>query len=211
MNEGIIKDFYDLLQVSHTADTGTIEKVYRILAKLYHPDNADTGDINKFSELTNAYKTLTDPEKRAAYDVKYENLNQQQWNTVTKTFSPEGYDNDKEIRRIILTILYIQRKESPSDSGVGPWYLEKMMEWPQEVLEFHLWYLKEKNWILRTDSGAYAITANGVDELEASGSALSRNRLLTQITESSKKDDSTKLIETPPPKILNASPEADDK
>ncbi len=212
MNEGLIKDFYELLQVSHTADTETIEKVYHILAKRYHPDNKGTGDINKFSEITSAYKTLKDPEKRAAYNVRYENLNQQQWNAITNKFSNDGSDNDKDLRRVILTILYIQRRESPSDFGVGPWYLEKMIEWPQELLEFHLWYLKEKNWIIRTDSGGYAITATGVDELESSGSTISRNRLLAQITESTnKEDDSTKLIETQPAKILDASKTSVDK
>jgi len=207
MNKKIITDFYELLQVSPTADQETIEKIYRILAKRYHPDNSDTGDINKFTAISNAYKTLRNPEKRAAYDVEYENLNQQQWKNITRTFSADGYENDREIRKTILTILYIQRRESPSDPGVGPWYLEKMMEWPEEILEFHLWYLKEKKWIVMNDSGAYTITVQGVEELESDGSVIRRDRLLAQLTESSKKDDNgAKLIETDPPNILD-SPE----
>jgi curved DNA-binding protein CbpA len=204
MSNKLIKDFYELLQISPTADSETIEKIYRILAKRYHPDNTISGDINKFTEITTAYKTLRDPEKRAEYDVKYASFNEQQWNSITRTFSPDGHDNDKEIRRIILTILYLQRRDSPSDPGVGPWYLEKMMEWPEEVLTFHLWYLKEKKWILRNDSGAYAITADGVDELESYGTAIGRDRLLTQITQSTEDDDGTRLIDTHPPEILSS-------
>lgn len=203
MDKKSTHDFYELLQVSSTADADTIEKVYRILAKRYHPDNTENGDINRFTAVTTAYKTLRDPEKRAAYDVRYATLNQQQWQAITRTFSPDGYENDREIRRVILTILYIQRRESPSDSGVGAWYLEKMMEWPEEVFEFHLWYLKEKKWIVVTDNGGFTITAQGVDELESSGTTISRNRLLTQITASSKKENAAKLIETEPPKKLD--------
>jgi len=81
------------------------------------------------------------------------------------------------------------------------------MEWPEEILEFHLWYLKGKKWIVMNDSGAYTITVQGVEELESDGSVIRRDRLLAQLTESSKKDDNgAKLIETDPPNILD-SPE----
>jgi curved DNA-binding protein len=37
-------DYYEILQVSPNADQTTIERVYRLLAKKYHPDNAEEGD-----------------------------------------------------------------------------------------------------------------------------------------------------------------------
>ena len=44
-------DYYELLQVNQNADLATIERVYRFLAKRYHPDNVDTGDAAKFQML----------------------------------------------------------------------------------------------------------------------------------------------------------------
>ena len=45
--------------------------------------------------------------------------------------------------------------------------LEDLLACPREHLEFSLWYLKEKNWITRTDNGRYTITAHGVEQAEA--------------------------------------------
>ena len=49
-------NYYEILQVSPSADQETIERVYRLLAKRYHPDNLSTGDTNKFDILTKAYR-----------------------------------------------------------------------------------------------------------------------------------------------------------
>jgi hypothetical protein len=56
--------------------------------------------------------------------------------------------------------------------------MEKMLGWPEKILEFHIWYLKEKGWIQRTDTGGYAITAAGVDIVEEHNLILSEDRLL---------------------------------
>ena len=44
-------DYYEDLQISPNADLETIERVYRLLAKRYHPDNQATGSIEKFGRL----------------------------------------------------------------------------------------------------------------------------------------------------------------
>jgi curved DNA-binding protein CbpA len=72
MSKNFLIDYYEDLQVSSNADIETIERVYRLLAKRYHPDNNGSGNTEKFTRITEAYKVLTDPEKRAAFDVKYE-------------------------------------------------------------------------------------------------------------------------------------------
>ena len=72
MNQNSLIDYYEDLQVSSNADLETIERVYRLLAKRYHPDNNGSGNTEKFTRITEAYKVLTDPEKRAAFDVQYE-------------------------------------------------------------------------------------------------------------------------------------------
>jgi DnaJ-class molecular chaperone len=43
-------------------------RVFRIMASRYHPDNAETGDNEKFLLLTKGYAVLSDPARRAAYD-----------------------------------------------------------------------------------------------------------------------------------------------
>ena len=65
-------DHYEILQVSQTADTETIERVFRLLAKRYHPDNAVTGDPRQFDEVRQAYDLLSNPERRAQYDITYD-------------------------------------------------------------------------------------------------------------------------------------------
>ena len=39
---------------------------------------------------------------------------------------------------------------------------------PVEVLDFHVWFFREKGWIQREEGGAISITADGVEKLEAS-------------------------------------------
>ena len=187
MNQDSYVDYYEDLQVSPNADLETIERVYRLLAKRYHPDNSVTGNSDKFRIITSAYKVLSDAEKRAAFDAKHENSRNQKLKTLSKEFSSEGFENDQQIRHAILSILYTDRRQNPSDSGVGSWRLEKLLEWPEKILEFHIWYLKEKNWIQRVDTGGYASTASGVEIVEENGSILGKYRLLTDQRGLSKK------------------------
>jgi len=187
MTKNSYVDYYEDLQLNPNADLETIERVYRLLAKRYHPDNSVTGNSEKFNIITTAYKVLLDAEKRAAFDAKYENTLNEKLKTLSKVSSSENLENDQQIRHSILSILYTDRRENPSDSGVGSWRLEKLLEWPEKMLEFHIWYLKEKGWIQRIDTGGYAITASGVEIVEENGSILGKYRLLTDQRGSSKK------------------------
>ena len=67
-----MKDFYKILGVKQSADIQTIKVAYRMLALIYHPDrNADPQAAEKFSQLAEAYRTLSDPIQRRQYDNIY--------------------------------------------------------------------------------------------------------------------------------------------
>jgi hypothetical protein len=72
-------DYYEMLQLSQNADFETIERVYRFLARRYHPDTPPTGDAEKFKMIVESYSVLSDPEKRAGYDVEYERSRGREW------------------------------------------------------------------------------------------------------------------------------------
>ena len=63
------KDYYAALGVPRDASLDHIKKAYRKLARQHHPDmSKESGAEARFKEAAEAYATLKDPEKRAAYD-----------------------------------------------------------------------------------------------------------------------------------------------
>ena len=63
-------DYYATLGVNRDTSFDEIKKVYRKLAREYHPDvNPDPSASEKFKEITTAYEILSDPEKRQRYDM----------------------------------------------------------------------------------------------------------------------------------------------
>ena len=63
------KDYYKILGVERGASETDIKKAFRKLAHKYHPDVSKEKDAEaKFKDVNEAYQTLSDPEKRAAYD-----------------------------------------------------------------------------------------------------------------------------------------------
>ena len=62
------KNYYDILQVSPSADPEVIQAVYRRLARKHHPDAS--GDAEMMKLINEAYAVLSDSKRRAAYDKK---------------------------------------------------------------------------------------------------------------------------------------------
>lgn len=59
-------DYYQILGVGKDASEAEIKKAYRSLAMQHHPDRG--GDAEQFQKISEAYATLSDPQKRAEYD-----------------------------------------------------------------------------------------------------------------------------------------------
>lgn len=173
-------DHYEVLQLSQQADAETIERVFRMLAKRYHPDNQESGDEEKFREVHTAYEVLRDPERRAEFDVRYDRNKTVQWKVFNQSSALGTREDDRRIFNGVLSLLYIARRRNPESGGLGAMHLEKMLGVPREHLEFPLWVLKKRGWIEILDTGQVAITIDGIDVVIAEDLAPSEDRLLTE-------------------------------
>jgi hypothetical protein len=173
-------DYYEVLQVNEKADPETIHRIFRLMAQRFHPDNAETGNSEKFRVIMEAYQILSDPEKRAAYDVSLNSERQVRWRVFDQNDAAVGKMAEASKRRGILDLLYTSRMNRPANPVMTIHELEDLLGCPREHLEFSLWYLKETALVQRSDNGRYSITAKGVDRAEADESArLANDRLIT--------------------------------
>ena len=171
-------DFYELLQVSPNADADTIERVFRHLAKRFHPDNEQSGDSDRFRLVVEAHKTLADPETRAGYDVKYQDYWNSKWRLASEAGDGTAFADDRETRERLLSLMYVQRRRNMNSPGLGEYEVSRLLRMPIELVEFHVWYLKAKGWVERLDTGQLAISALGVDQVEQGRLRLTPDLLL---------------------------------
>ncbi|MEJ5369491.1 MAG: DnaJ domain-containing protein [Bryobacteraceae bacterium] len=159
-------DYYEVLQVNPKASLETIHRVYRILAQQFHPDNQETGDEKMFRQIVEAYRVLSDPEQRAAYDLSHAAMLHARWRVFQSPKAALGPGAEKRKRYGVLRALYAKRQQDPHAPGVTIFELEDLLGIPRDHLEFTLWYLKERGLLTRADNNRFQITAAGVDYAE---------------------------------------------
>ena len=169
MAEEDAADYYDTLQVSTNAEPETINRVFRLLAQRFHPDNQQTGDEARFRTILEAYSVLSDPEQRARYDVSHDKQQKDRWRLVT---SGDQIENDFELeqasRLTILEALYTKRRLDAHQAGISLREMEKLVGRPREHLEFTIWFLMQKHLITRDDHSYMILTVEGAEYLEES-------------------------------------------
>ena len=171
-------DYYEVLQIGPTADIETIRRVYRLMAARFHPDNPETGDVERFLKLKTAYEVLSDPRRRAAYDAQQHEREEQPDPIFELRDFVVGVEGEVNRRMGILALLYNRRRRNSEHPGVSLLDLEKRMAFPREHLEFAMWYLRAKQYITVADNSDYALTAAGADYIETHAPG---NPLLNQL------------------------------
>lgn len=172
-------DYYELLQVDRDAHPTIIRYAYRFLAAMYHPDNGETGNADKFRIVSEAWKTLSDEGKRLAYDMSLGAKEQsapstQQTQTKSTEFGRSSLPNtpktgitwnEVELRLAILQVLLTARRQNPKTGGAsGKMMMDCLNIENIGEIEFALWYMRE-NGFIEMGERVFMITAKGVDYL----------------------------------------------
>src|SRR5258705_9092179 len=104
-------DYYEVLQISANAEPDTVHRVYRLMAQRFHPDNQESGNEIRFRQIREAYDVLSDPEKRARYDISHEQHRQTRFRVVSAGSRTENdFDLEQIVRLTVLEALYTQRR-----------------------------------------------------------------------------------------------------
>ena len=160
-----VPDYYAVLQVDRNADPLVITRVYRLLASLYHPDNRETGDIERFRLVMEAARVLGDPVRRRMYDRGHLGDAGESNATPEMEVSPPVIGDQQSQRLVLLEALYSLRRSRPSRPDLPLMVLGELLGCTVDEAQFTLWYLRGKQLIEPTEDG-WAITVLGVDYVE---------------------------------------------
>lgn len=184
-------DFYSILGVRPDCDPKQLDLAYKALAKQYHPDHSASADLERFKDITAAYRVLRDPLRRLEYDDANPHLIRGAPRVGVRV---AGIDqgtiaNDAIVHDTILMHLYNLRRQNIDSVGAGEWQLIDLLGCSQRNFEFHAWYLREKGYIRFTEDGTWAITIAGVDYIiETMRSRQDTIRLITQAVQAQREE-----------------------
>ena len=156
-------DLYEALQLSPNADSVTIERVFRLLARRFHPDNKETCNPDSFKLVVKAYRTLRDEEGRAAYDEVYRARQKLKSRVSDPATATDEKQTSKEFRRGLLSQLYAKRISDFENPGMTILEIEDALGCVRGDLQVVTWYLRAKGLIEQSSEGQHAITPEGMD------------------------------------------------
>ena len=166
-NDPMAPDHYEILRLGSGSDPDTIERVYRTLAKRFHPDNEKTGDAEIFLRIAEAHRILSDPANRQRYDAERDSSKAVvRFDLRSREFFA-GLRGEQNRRLAVLCLLYRKRTADHEYPGLSLLDLECLSGFTREELGFALWYLCEKCYAKIDDHTKYGITATGVDFVES--------------------------------------------
>jgi hypothetical protein len=202
-------DYYEFLQISPNADAETIHRVYRFLAARFHPDHPQSGNGEMFHLLKTAYDVLSDPVKRAEYDLARKHEPSHYEPLSTSIDFMDSLDGELNRRVAVLAVLYQRRRTKPDWPEVALDEIETRMGFSRDYLDFTLWYLVKKGYIARQDNAKFSLTADGVDFVETQrGTVPVLNKMLTSGSGSPGQETAQTRIEKPILDAVHSGPRA---
>ncbi len=174
---------YEILGADPMATLDELEGLFRKLAE----EAESSGDHSNVPQAIEAFTVLRDPEQRQQYDQKLNGASAGQAvdsevpadeaSTDDSSSAPvEALSFEDELnltpdvlnehRRELLKMFYEKKRKDLRRSGIAIGGLDTVVPYSYELLEFHLWVLAEKKWVLREESGALSISASGCEAHE---------------------------------------------
>lgn len=169
MENGTFIDYYEFLMISPTADRQMVEWAARLMLARYDPQKSKTPDEKKCEQVKEAFRTLADPKKRTVYDAELGKQKPSSTVSVNAEITSQDVADTQTMRQSIMMLLYQAIMRTPRDPDVGRTDLARAVGVTPQDLEFALWFLREKDWIIATQAGSYAITVLGAEWVEAGG------------------------------------------
>ena len=158
---GKFQDHYVILGVEPSADLETIRAAYATIAEKYE------GDEIKIEAFNQALEVLSDPELRASFDkVKGVDPHEHESPKFTGAEFFEALEQSAGLRSAVLSILYDRRRIKSFKPSLSMRHLEGMLHVTPEELNFSLWYLKKRKYVVNDDKSSMEITVEGMDFLE---------------------------------------------
>jgi curved DNA-binding protein len=173
------------------------------MAARYHPDIVGTGNLEKFTQLTSAYRVLSDPNRKSEYDAQRATRQPTIQNPMSSTVDfMDQVEGDLNRRVAVLAILYYRRRMYPNSPEVSLTEIEQRMGFPRDYLDFTTWYLAKKRYITRADNSDFTLTIEGVDFIETQRATVPvLDKLLTNGSHTDDNDVRSRMLapESPPP------------
>jgi curved DNA-binding protein len=205
LETGPFVDYYEFLMISPQADRAMVEWAARLMLARYGKMNEKQADEQKYNLVKEAYRTLADPKRRAAYDIERLELTEKPAAKAVEggvSALPARIDGEaidpasihieltaniddvrlqKRIRGGIMSALYDVILTRPRNPELGRAEIARAVGISIDEMEFAIWYCREQGLLRTTAQGLYSISTRGVDWVEGGGVAHLSEKLGPQV------------------------------